>query len=100
MPRLHTRTLAFVISVVVVGYQATGRTQRGGQPQPPTAVPPIALDATEDQIKQTVGAVRAGRKLTPKAWPNNARVAVALTFDIDNELLSRTTPAPGAAVAG
>jgi peptidoglycan/xylan/chitin deacetylase (PgdA/CDA1 family) len=28
--------------------------------------------------------VRAGRKLTPKAWPNGARVAVCLSFDPDN----------------
>jgi peptidoglycan/xylan/chitin deacetylase (PgdA/CDA1 family) len=28
--------------------------------------------------------VSAGRRLKPKAWPNNARVAVALSFDVDN----------------
>ena len=28
--------------------------------------------------------VRAGRKLTPKTWPNGARVAVALTFTLNN----------------
>jgi len=37
-----------------------------------------------DQLKQAVAPVRAGRKLTPK-WPNGARVAVCLSFDIDNE---------------
>ena len=40
---------------------------------------------TEDQLKQAVAPSRAGRKLTPKTWPNNARVAVALSFDVDNE---------------
>jgi peptidoglycan-N-acetylglucosamine deacetylase len=39
---------------------------------------------TEDQLKQYSGAVRAGRKLTPKVWPNGARVAVALTFTVNN----------------
>lgn len=39
---------------------------------------------TEDQLKQFSGAVRAGRKLTPKVWPNGARVAVALTFTVNN----------------
>ncbi len=29
--------------------------------------------------------VRAGRDLTPKVWPNGARVAVALSFDMDAE---------------
>jgi peptidoglycan/xylan/chitin deacetylase (PgdA/CDA1 family) len=32
-----------------------------------------------------VGRVRAGRDLTPKVWPNGARVAVGLSFDVDNE---------------
>jgi peptidoglycan/xylan/chitin deacetylase (PgdA/CDA1 family) len=87
---------SFAIAMALLGYQAVGRTQQRGGQQPPRAqgVEPIGLDATEDQIKQAVGAVRAGRKLTPKAWPNNARVAVALSFDIDNELLSRTSPLP------
>jgi peptidoglycan-N-acetylglucosamine deacetylase len=39
---------------------------------------------SEDQLKQFSGAVRAGRKLTPKTWPNGARVAVALTFTVNN----------------
>jgi peptidoglycan/xylan/chitin deacetylase (PgdA/CDA1 family) len=86
----------FAIAMTLLGSQAVGRTQQRGGQQPPRAqgVEPIGLDATEDQIKQAVGAVRAGRKLTPKAWPNNARVAVAISFDIDNELLSRTSPLP------
>lgn len=40
---------------------------------------------TEEQILAAVAPSRAGRKLTPKAWPNHARVAVALSFDDDNE---------------
>lgn len=37
------------------------------------------------QIKATVEKVRAGRDLTPKTWPNGARVAVAFSFDMDAE---------------
>ena len=37
------------------------------------------------QIVATVNKVRAGRDLTPKAWPNGGRVAVALSFDMDAE---------------
>jgi peptidoglycan/xylan/chitin deacetylase (PgdA/CDA1 family) len=40
---------------------------------------------TEQQIKAAVAPVRAGRKLTPKTWPQGARVAVCLSFDVDNE---------------
>jgi peptidoglycan-N-acetylglucosamine deacetylase len=39
---------------------------------------------TEEQLKQAVSGVRAGRKLTPRSWPNGARVAVALTFTLNN----------------
>ncbi len=37
------------------------------------------------QIEAVVKNVRAGRDLTPKKWPNGARVAVALSFDMDAE---------------
>lgn len=84
--------LSFV--VLVLAYQATPVLQQRGAAPPAAPQPPLAIDATEDQIRQGVSAVRAGRKLTPQSWPNGARVAVSLTFDIDNELLSRTTPLP------
>src|ERR1043166_1276566 len=48
------------------------------QPQPGTKW-------TEEQLLKAVAPVRAGRKLTPKSWPNSARVAVCLSFDVDNE---------------
>lgn len=38
-----------------------------------------------DTVMRVVHAVRAGRSLQPKRWPNGARVAVALSFDVDNE---------------
>jgi len=85
---------ALVVVAVLTVYQARADLQRGAGPPAAPQPPPIAIDSTEDQIKQAASAVRAGRKLTPQAWPNGARVAVALSFDIDNELLSRTTPLP------
>jgi len=57
-------------------------------------VNPITVDASEDQIRQAVGAARMGKILTPKVWPNGARVAVCLSFDVDNELLQRANPLP------
>jgi peptidoglycan/xylan/chitin deacetylase (PgdA/CDA1 family) len=56
--------------------------------------PPITTDSPEEQIRQAVGTARMGKKLTPKAWPNGARVAVCLSFDVDNELLQRANPLP------
>ena len=43
---------------------------------------------TDEQIREIVNRVRAGRDLTPKTWPNGARVAVGLSFDLDNETTS------------
>lgn len=40
---------------------------------------------TQDQLNSIVNAVRAGKDLTPAAWPDGARVAVALSFDFDAE---------------
>jgi peptidoglycan/xylan/chitin deacetylase (PgdA/CDA1 family) len=53
------------------------------QQAPPPAAPPWTL--TEGQLREIVGRVRAGQDLTPKTWPGGARVAVGLSFDLDNE---------------
>ena len=47
------------------------------------APPPWTLSDT--QIREIVGRVRAGQDLSPKSWPDGARVAVGLSFDLDNE---------------
>ena len=39
---------------------------------------------TDAQLRENSSHVRAGPSLTPKAWPNGARVAVALTFNVSN----------------
>jgi len=41
-----------------------------------------------EEVERTVNRVRAGRTLQPAAWPNGARVAVLLSFDVDNETVS------------
>ena len=38
-----------------------------------------------DEIREIAGRVRAGRNLQPAIWPNGARVAVLLSFDVDND---------------
>jgi peptidoglycan/xylan/chitin deacetylase (PgdA/CDA1 family) len=43
---------------------------------------------TTDSVFSVVNAVRAGRSLAPKEWPGGARVAVLLSFDVDNETVS------------
>ena len=49
-----------------------------------------------DEIKAQLR-ITAGKRLRPKSWPNGARVAVALSFDVDNvsASLARGDLAPG-----
>ena len=42
---------------------------------------------TDEQIEAAVNKVRAGRDLNPASWPGGARVAVMLSFDVDNETI-------------
>jgi peptidoglycan/xylan/chitin deacetylase (PgdA/CDA1 family) len=78
----------------LIGLLAGCRAQTPAPPRPASAVNPITTDSTEEQIRQAVGTARMGQKLTPKVWPNGARVAVCLSFDVDNELLQRANPLP------
>src|SRR5215212_3613390 len=57
------------------------------QPVPQTNAKP-GWQWTMDTVNTVVNAVRAGRSLQPKAWPNGARVAVLLSFDVDNETIA------------
>jgi peptidoglycan/xylan/chitin deacetylase (PgdA/CDA1 family) len=57
---------------------SSGYAQQAPPPQPGTRW-------TEEQLLKAVAPARAGRKLTPKSWQNSARVAVCLSFDVDNE---------------
>jgi peptidoglycan-N-acetylglucosamine deacetylase len=50
--------------------------------------PKPGYEWSADSIQRVVHAVRAGRSLQPKSWPNGARVAVALSFDVDNETVN------------
>jgi peptidoglycan/xylan/chitin deacetylase (PgdA/CDA1 family) len=53
-----------------------------------------AWEWSNDTIKSVVNAVRAGRSLQPRQWPGGARVAVLLSFDVDNETVSLRTGDP------
>jgi hypothetical protein len=40
---------------------------------------------TPEQIGEVANRVRAGQDLTPASWPDGAKVAVGLSFDVDTE---------------
>src|SRR6188508_3084207 len=77
---MTARFVAAVTLLVGIGLIALPHAQQqaGAANQPGTRM-------TEAQMKEAIGLARVGRKLTPKVWPNGARVAVALSFDTDNE---------------
>ena len=54
----------------------------GAQQPAPVAHPGTKLSI--DELGKQMFHVSAGRRLKPKSWPGNARVAVALSFDVDN----------------
>lgn len=41
-----------------------------------------------DRFEKAVAQVRAGKDLTPKSWPGGAKVAVLLSYDVDNETVA------------
>ncbi len=74
--RLLSGGLAVLFSV---GCQAPPQASR----DVPNETPP--WEWTESEVRNAVNQVRAGRDLTPDSWPGGARVAVLLSFDVDNE---------------
>ena len=66
-----------LICVLVCAVPALVQAQQP-KPQPGTKL-------TDEEIKEAVAPMRSGRKMTPKSWPNGAKVAVCLSWDMDNE---------------
>src|SRR5881392_4039511 len=56
--------------------------------QPPAPSPLPGTKLSLDELKRQMFRVSAGRRLKPVSWPNGARVAVALSFDVDNATTS------------
>ena len=69
--------VVMAVAVAVAGVSIAGA-QQPGAAQPGT-------QWSDDQLRDAVSLARVGRKLTPKSWPNGARVAVCLSFDADSE---------------
>jgi peptidoglycan-N-acetylglucosamine deacetylase len=87
-------TIRFGVSSALLGAWLLSQAAFAQPQQHAAGVTPIGLDATPELMREAVSSVRAGRKLAPKAWPGGARVAVAITFDIDNETWWRDNPLP------
>jgi peptidoglycan/xylan/chitin deacetylase (PgdA/CDA1 family) len=84
---VRKRSCSFLAGLALAASAAAQ--QGGGGSQPGTRW-------SDEQLRQTVDLARVGRKLTPKTWPDGARVAVCLSFDDDTEapLLRDGTTSP------
>jgi peptidoglycan/xylan/chitin deacetylase (PgdA/CDA1 family) len=78
------------LSGTAVISRSVGTAQQGGGGNQP------GTTWTDAKLRETVDLARVGRKLTPKVWPNRAKVAVCLSFDTDAEapLLRDGTTSP------
>jgi peptidoglycan/xylan/chitin deacetylase (PgdA/CDA1 family) len=80
------------IAAVLMGCASCG-TSAQTRPAAANAWPGINLSL--DELKAQYKHYYAGRRLKPKKWPNGARVAVALSFDIDNSTPTLARGIPG-----
>ncbi len=81
------RRTSFAVLAATLCVAGTTRIGAQAQPVPVTNAKP-GWQWTMDSVRTVVHAVRAGRSLQPKAWPDAARVAVLLSFDVDNETIA------------
>jgi peptidoglycan/xylan/chitin deacetylase (PgdA/CDA1 family) len=88
---LITRATAILGASLLIGC-APATTTAQTRPAAANGWPGIGLSL--DELKAQYQHYYAGKRLKPKKWPNGARVAVALSFDIDNAtpVLGRGTP--------
>jgi peptidoglycan-N-acetylglucosamine deacetylase len=58
----------------------------GCNPKP--SLPDQKWTWSTERLEKAVNQVRAGRDLTPGTWPDSNKVAVLLSFDVDNETIA------------
>ncbi|EED30721.1 polysaccharide deacetylase [gamma proteobacterium NOR5-3] len=77
-----SRAMPILLSAWLVTLGATSAfAESGTTPEDPRA----PWNWSEDTVLSAVNQVRAGRDLNPDSWPGKARVAVLLSYDVDNE---------------
>jgi peptidoglycan-N-acetylglucosamine deacetylase len=78
----HPRRLPHKLLVVsmMAGAALLGSQLHGQQPS--TALPGTRLSI--DELQRQMFHIGAGRRLKPPSWPGGARIAVGLSFDVDN----------------
>jgi peptidoglycan/xylan/chitin deacetylase (PgdA/CDA1 family) len=89
---MRTLSLALLALVTAATACAPASDAEDAQGQAIAAdAPPDPWEWSDEEVRAAVEQIRGGRDLTPDVWPNGARVAVSLSFDVDNETLSLRT---------
>lgn len=81
--RQFLRRAALVVPAATL--LATGACTVPDAPAQATENPAEPWNWSEEYVRSAVNQVRAGRDLNPDSWPGGARVAVLLSYDVDNE---------------
>lgn len=81
--RIHLALFPLLLAIV----QCAPQDHLAGSADPAGSAGTPPWDLSAEQIRAGVERVRAGRDLTPAGWPGGARVAVLLSFDVDNETI-------------
>ncbi|HEX6163552.1 MAG TPA: polysaccharide deacetylase [Vicinamibacterales bacterium] len=85
---MHRHILAVTLAAALAGCSASPETRAAAQAAPPDPLPGTKLSV--DQLKAQMFHVSAGKRLKP-SWPNGARVAVGMSFDVDNATATLST---------
>ncbi len=92
---MHGRSLRPLVFTVLAAVAATACTAPpAGAPAPapaatlPAASPLPGVTKSLEQLRAEMFHVGAGRRLKPAQWPGGNRVAVALSFDVDNATMA------------
>jgi len=93
---MTAKTLVAIIGLLPFSLSGCAQAPSPSTPAAPSATParqdPLpGVKLTVDQLKQQMFHVSAGRRLKPTSWPNGARVAVGLSFDVDNATATLST---------
>ena len=75
-------TMSALIGILAVVALSQCRAPSPEEPAPPPLQPGTKLSI--DELKAQFFRYSAGRRLNPSAWPNGAKAAVTLSFDVDN----------------
>ncbi len=86
MNAVRSAALGIVGITIVTSLSCTPPEPPDRQSAAPAQVP--GWQWSDSLVLATVNAVRAGRSLQPASWPGGARVAVLLSFDVDNETVT------------